>query len=123
MYQSKGLSAKKLTTAVTIDNGFSPSIKWYRDSNLRLIFKGSCLKNTIFTPPNRKICFIVYELDTWSSELNSYFALKDCLFRGVKLAKNDDPDIYESGSGIGFDSCSQCPLPDGSVGKNVIIFG
>ena len=28
-----------------------------------------------------------------------------------------------SGCGIGFDSCSEFSLPDGRVGKNVIIFG
>ena len=39
--------------------------------------------------------FIVYELDTWSRELNSHFTLKDCLFRGFKLAKSTDPDKYD----------------------------
>ena len=50
--------------------------------------------------------------------------MKDCLFGGVKLAKNADPDKYVySGYIIGFDSRSEFSLPDGSVGKNVIIFG
>ena len=42
----------------------------------------------------------------------------------VKLAKNADSDkcVYNS-YGIGFDSRSEFSLPDGSVGKNVIIFG
>ena len=50
--------------------------------------------------------------------------MKDCLFGGVKLAKNVDPDkcVY-IGYGIGFDSHSKFSLPDGSVGKNVITFG
>ena len=40
------------------------------------------------------------------------------------LAKNADPDkdVY-SGYGIGFDSRSEFSLPDGSMGKNLIIFG
>ena len=47
----------------------------------------------------------------------------NCLFGGVKLAKNDDWDKYVYNSyGIGFDSRSEFSLPDGSVGKNVIIF-
>ena len=50
--------------------------------------------------------------------------MKDCLFGGVKLAKNADPDKYVySGYIIGFDSRSKISLPDGSVGKNIIIFG
>ena len=68
--------------------------------------------------------FIVYELDTWSRDLNSDFTLKDCIFGGVNLDKNTDPDKYVyTGYGIGFDSRSEFSLPDGSVGKNVIIFG
>ena len=54
---------------------------------------------------------------------NSNFTLKDCLFGGVKLAKNADPDkcIY-SGYNIVFYLRSEFSLPDGRVGKNVIIF-
>ena len=40
------------------------------------------------------------------------------------LAKNADPDKYiYTGYVIGFDSRPECSLLDGSVGKNVIIFG
>ena len=75
------------------------------------------------TPPNR-IIFFIYELDILSWDLNSDFTLKDCLFGGVKLAKNTDLDKYiHSGYGIGFTSCSEFSLPDGSMGKNVIILG
>ena len=59
-----------------------------------------------------------------SWDLNSDFTLKDCLFGGVKLAKNTDLDKYiHSGYGIGFTSCSEFSLPDGSMGKNVINLG
>ena len=51
-------------------------------------------RNTIFTPSNMIIYFIIYELDTWSRELNSDFNLKDCLFGGVKLAENAEQDKY-----------------------------
>ena len=65
-----------------------------------------------------------YELDTWSRDLNSDFTLKACLFVCVKLAKNADPGKYAyTGYGTGFDSLSEFSLPDGSMGKNVIIFG
>ena len=53
------------------------------------------------------IFFIAYELDTWSRDLNSNFTLKHCLFGGVKLGENADPNkcVY-SGYGNGFDVCS-----------------
>ena len=35
---------------------------------------------------------MIYELDTWSRELNSDFILKDYLFGGVELAENIKPD-------------------------------
>ena len=87
------MSAKKLTT---ISHCLSPSIKWYENSNLGVIFKGSCLKQkaATFTPPNTIKFFLVYELDIWLRDLNSDFTLKGCLFGGVKLAKNADPDKY-----------------------------
>ena len=49
------------------------------------------------------IFIIVYELNIWSRELRTDFTLKDCLFWGVKLTKNDDPYKYcYSGYGVGF---------------------
>ena len=45
-------------------------------------------------------------------------------FRSVKLTKNADLNKYKyRGYSIGFDSRSKFSLPDGSMGKNVIIFG
>ena len=45
------------------------------------------------------------------------------MFGAVKLAINADPDKYKySGYSIGFDSRSEFSLPDGSMGKNAIIF-
>ena len=68
--------------------------------------------------------FIVYELDTWSQDLNTDFALGGCLFGAVNLIKNADTDKYKySGHDIVFDLCSPFSLPDGSMEKNVIIFG
>ena len=52
------------------------------------------------------------------------FYFKDCLFRGVEVAKNADPDKYVyTGYVIGFDLRSVFSLPVGSMGKNVISFG
>ena len=67
---------------------------------------------------------IVYELDSWPRDLDSDFTLGGCFFGGVKLTKNVDPDKYSySGYGIGFDTYGYHSLPDGSISKNVIIFG
>ena len=56
--------------------------------------------------------------------MNSDFTLKDCLFWGVKLAKNAYVNKYAyNGYEIGFNSPSEFSLPDGSIGKNVIVFG
>ena len=97
------------------------------NSKIRLKFKGSCFRQAVkapFTPNNVVNLFIVYELDRWSRDLNTDFTLKECLFGAVKLTKNDDPDKYKySGYDIGFDSRSQFSLTDGSMRKNVIIFG
>ena len=81
-------------------------------------------KTATFTPANIITSFIVYELDTWSRDLNSDFTLKDGLFGGVKLAKTADPDkqVYTR-YGIGFNSHSEFSLTDRNVGKNVSIFG
>ena len=58
------------------------------------------------------------------TNLNSDFTLKNGLLGGDKLAKSADWDKYIfSGYGIEFDSHSEISLLDGSVGKNVIIFG
>ena len=62
---------------------------------MRVTFKGSCLKldKVTFTTRNVANLFIVYELDSWSQDLNT-----------VKLTKNNDLDKYSySGYGIGFE--------------------
>ena len=96
------------------------------NSKIRLRFTGSCLKQedaTAYTSNNVVNEFIVYELDRWSQDFNAKFALKDCLFRTVKLTKNADPNKYSySGYGIEFDSCSLFSIPNLDWGKNAIIF-
>ena len=67
--------------------------------------------------------FIVYELDTWSQDLNTNFTLKDCLFGSVKITKNTNPGNYSySEYGIGFDSRSLFSIPNFDWRKNVVIF-
>ena len=67
--------------------------------------------------------FIVYELDTWSQDINGDFTLINCLFGSAKLTKNSDSEKYKySGYKIGFDLNSFYLLPDNATKKNVIIF-
>ena len=47
--------------------------------------------NETSTSQNRIDDFIVY---TWSRHLDSDFILKDCIFGGVKFAKNADSDKF-----------------------------
>ena len=80
----------------TANKRLSPKLLWNR-SRLRLRFEGSCLKQrdtTPFTPNNLVNLFIVYELDTWSQDLNAHFTLKDYLLRSVKITKNTAPSEY-----------------------------
>ena len=45
------------------------------------------------------------------------------MFESVKLTKNADTHKYEYiGYGMGFDSCSEFLLTDGSYGKKFVIF-
>ena len=97
---------------------FSPKLAWY-SSRIELKVNGSCLKQedkAAFTSKNMVNLFIVYELDTWSRDLNTEFFLKDCLFGAVKITKNADTDKYKySGCDIRIDSQSAFLLPDGSI--------
>ena len=53
-----------------------------------------------------------------------FFELGNCFFGAVKLTKNADLDKYKySDYGIGFAFGSEFLIADGSMGKNVIIFG
>ena len=98
------------------------------NSRIKLEFKGSCLKQNKepFVPNNVVNLYIVYELNTWSQDLNAEFMLKDCLFGTVKITKNANPNKYSySGYGIGVDSLSLFSISIFSFdwGKNAIIFG
>ena len=68
--------------------------------------------------------FIIYKLDSWPRNFDTDFTLGGCLFGGVKLTKNFDPDKYSySGYGIGFYTRWEYSLPDVSVNENDITFG
>ena len=103
----------------------SPKLLW-KDYQIKLKFKWSCLKQkgqAAFTPNNVVSSFIVYELDSLSRDLNTDFTFGGWLFGDVKLTKYYDPDKYSNICyGVGFDTQIEYSLPDGSLGKNVIVF-
>ena len=68
--------------------------------------------------------YISYIIVTWPRYLNTDFKLGNYLFGVAELTENAGPDKYAySGYSIGFDTRSYFSLPEGSTGKNVIIFG
>ena len=120
------MSNEKFKPPYTANTSVSSKSIWNK-SRIRLRFEQSCFKQqdkTPFTPSNVVNFFIVYELDTWSLDLNTDFTLGCCLFGSVKPTKKADSDKYKFSSyDIRFDSRSNFSLTDGSIGKNVIIFG
>ena len=96
----------------------------YYSTKKRLEFRGSCLKQSKSKFNHGKIVnvYIVYELDKTYVKTNP--TLVNCLFGEVSITKNADIDKNKySGYGIGFDRTGVYLLPDGSFGRNVVIFG
>ena len=63
-------------------------------------------------------------VNPWLRNLNTHFTLSNCLFGSPKLTKNADLDKYKYKScSIGFDLRSKFLFTDGSMRRNVIIFG
>ena len=96
----------------------------YFGTKARLEFWGSWFKQDNSTFNHGKIVniYIVYELDKTYVKTNP--TLVNCLFGAVSITKNADIDKKKySGYGIGFDRSSVYLLPDGSFGRNVVIFG
>ena len=120
------MSNEKFKPPYTANKSLSPKLVWISNSRKRLEFKESRLMQEdkeAYTPKN-VVIFFVYELDSCPRDLNTDFTLGGCLFGGVKLTKNADPDKYSySGYGIGFDTRGEYSLSDSSMGKNAIILG
>ena len=67
--------------------------------------------------------YVSYKLGICSKNLNTDFAIGNCLFEAVMLTKNADPHKYKYSSyGIGFECRLELLFAKGSMGKN-IIFG
>ena len=115
---------KILKNIAKSDSNFAPT---FVDHHILpdINFNGHCLIKNEFSIPKTVINLdISYTLNPWLRNLNTYFTLKNYLFGSLKLTKNADPNKYKySIYGMGFDSRSEFLFTDGSIGKNVIIFG
>ena len=113
------MSEENIENVTKSDSNFAPTFVDHH-SLPDVNFNGYCLiKHNISIPKKVKNLYISYALNPQLRNLNTDFTLGNCLFGSVKLAKNADLDKYKYGSySIGFDS-----LPDGSMGKYIIILG
>ena len=123
-WKSKGLSRKSIKPPETSDNSITSELSYY-DTNTRVKFTGSCLKQPKVSYTHGKVVniYIVYELGA-SSYHNNDPTLKSYLFAAVTLTKNADIDKYGySGYGTGFDRRSSFSFRGDGFGQNVLIFG
>ena len=95
-WESEGSSNEKLRPPYTRNEILSLKLQWNK-YRIRLRFEGIHLKQEVTTPftvSNAVNLFIVYELDSWPSDLSNEFTLGGCLFGCVKSNKNAGPDKY-----------------------------
>ena len=101
----------------------TPELRHY-GSKTRVKFNGSCLKQDKLTYTHGKIVniYIVYAISK-NFHISSYSTLENCLFRPVRLTKNNDIDKSKcSEYGIGFYRKGEFLVSNGS-GRNCIMFG
>ena len=121
MWKYNGVSEENIGNTTKSDGNFAPT---FFDHHILTDthFNGLCLNN-IYIPKKVINIYNSYELNPWVRNLNTDFALNNCLFGSVKLTKKADLDKFNYGGyGIGFDSCSGLWFRDRSMRKNVILF-
>lgn len=86
----KGLSKE------STNNSLVPKLFLIHRVGIALKFEGSCLKQNIISFSHRTVnLFIVYELNTWSRDLNTDFKLDEYLVGAIELTKATDINKYE----------------------------
>ena len=89
-----GMSQESIKNTHTSDINFAPELT-ANDQFKKVRFKGICLKSEhMFFHNNVVTLYISYESDAWLRDLNTYFALDNCLFGAVKLTKNVNKYMY-----------------------------
>ena len=103
-WKFKGSCDESIKPPSISTNILTPSLN-YVGNNIRVEFKGSCLKQDKFSFNHGKIVniYIVYLMNK-NFYISSSPTLENCLFGAAKLTKHPDIDQYKySGYGIGFD--------------------
>ena len=122
MWKANGMSVENIENMTKSDSNFAQTfVNHHLQSDIN--FNKHCLINNISVSKKVINICISYILSPWLRNLNTNFALKNCLLQSLKLTKNSDPDKYKYSYGTGFDSRSEFSFTDGSIGKNVIVFG
>ena len=124
LWKSNGVSEENIENTTKSESNFAQTFVDHYFLPV-LSFNGHYLIKSNINIPKKVINLnISYELTPWLRNLNTNFTLNNCLFGSVKLTKNADPDKYKySGYNIGFNSRSKFLFVDGSMERNVIIFG
>ena len=122
-WKSNGMSVQNIKNVTKADILFPPT--FFEHHLLQDInFNGRWLINNISIHKKVINPYISYTLTPWFRNLNTCFTLNNCLLGSVKLTKNADPDkCKHKNYEIGFDYSSEFLFADGSMGRNVIIFG
>ena len=104
-WRSKGLSDESIKPTNVLGNSLALKLKWIHNSK-KAVKQGKAT----FTHRNVVNLFIVYELNTWSTELYTKFTLGDCLLVAKNVVFNKcGYNAYD----IGFGTRSQFSLPIG----------
>ena len=123
-WKSNGMSEEDIEIITKSDSDYAPSfVDYYVLPGIN--FNGHCLINSNISVPKKVInMYISYALGEYQRYLNTDFSIATCLFGSLELTESTDPNKYKySGYGLEFNSRSKVSFTDGSMGKNVIIFG
>ena len=121
--KSNELSEKNIENITKSDRNLAPTFgdHWLPDMTLN---EHCLIKSNIFIPEKVINLYISYKLTPWLRNLETGFALNNCLLGSLKLTKNADPDKYKySNYSIGFDYRSELLFTDGRMERNVNIIG
>ena len=125
MSSSIGMSKKIIKNPHNSGIQFTPELIG-TDQFSRVGFKRIYFKQDIVSLLRKKLVnlYISFILGIWLKDSNTDFVIGNCLFETVKVAENTNQyQCKYSGYHIRFDSRSECLWIDGSIKKNVIIFG
>ena len=123
-WKSNRISKENIENKTRSDSNFVPT--FVDPQVLSDIHFNGCylINNNIHILKKVIILYISYILSPWLRILYTDSLLKNCLLGSVKVTNNAAPDKYRcSWYSIGFDSRSEFSFTDGSMEKNVIIFG